>query len=212
MQFLAKTYRADLISLAALGVIAFTATNARAQSVYSNSANFLAALQPDYYTETFNQATGSAASYPYASNGFGYTVTTGTGLVYQSGTFIGSNSPNTTVIFTFTTGNVNSVGGNFFNTNVNNAFVSSAVTLTVNFADGTDYTNTFTPASEAAFRGLSSSNPISSLVFSVPGANRYASIDNLTVGAAAPEPDVFVLLGVGALPLAAIAVRRRRTI
>lgn len=166
----------------ALGIVGGTAP-ARAQStVYTSSASFFAATAPGYYTQNFsNPATNLDASYSFSGNGFGYTVTSGFGNTYQGSGLIATGPDNTTLRVTFTTGNVSAIGGNFFNVNVMDTFQMTPVTITL--SDGT--TTTFTPSGTSEFRGFTSDNgsAITSLTLSAPGANLYAALDNLTVGA-----------------------------
>lgn len=86
---------------------------------------------------------------------------------------------------------------------------ASAAAVTVTLSNGA--TTTFTPSSQAyAFRGFTTALPITSLTMAVPGASRFNTIDNLTVGVAAavPEPGSWLMMGLG---LAGLAwVRRAR--
>jgi hypothetical protein len=178
----------------------FTTTAARAQTTtYTTSADFLAAVQGASYTETFDGTLEavSAVSYSFLQNGFGYTVTVppptfDTMPVYRNGIFIGNLTDGESLVFTFTTGNVTAVGGNFFLTNLTDNFVSSPITVTLN--DGT--TTTYTPTGVDTFLGFTSTVAITSLTLSVTNIATYNSVDNLIVGttSAAPEPGSLALV------------------
>lgn len=175
--------------------------------VYTSLATFQTAIGNDAgaYTETFTGNAGSTSSQSFSGGTplMGYTITgPAAGGVYREGTFIGNNNSNSTFTITFTSGNVLAVGGNFFITDFNDAFVTNAaVTLTYN--DGT--TTTFTPADASAFSGYVSNLPITSLVMSAPGASRFNTIDNLIVSSV-PTPGAAAVLALAGL----VAGRRRR--
>jgi hypothetical protein len=100
--------------------------------------------------------------------------------LYQSGDFIATEATNELLIINFTSGNVTTVGGNFYLTNVLEETVVASVTLTL--SDSTSVS--FSSATSAEYRGFVSTGPfITSLVMSAPGVNLRNSIDNLTVGA-----------------------------
>jgi hypothetical protein len=196
--------------LAAAALVALVMPAFAATTVYTTSASFLANVAAGAYLETFNTSQANAAVFNYSGSGFAYNATS-TGLeMYGPAGFIGTSSPATALILTFTGGSPTAVGGNFYNTDFSDSFVSSPVTLTL--SDGT--TRTYTPAALGiSYTGFISTVPIVSLTFSAPGASLYASLDNLTVGkavvAAIPEASTYamMLVGLGALGLLA---RRRR--
>ncbi len=164
-------------------------------TVYTTAASFQALVAPGAYTETFTRpAVDSGALFTYSGGGFSYDVTADPGVVYRSGSIIGNNTPNETLTLTFTTGNVTALGGNFFITDIGDAFQSVGVTLTLN--DGT--VQSYTPTDVSTFRGFISTVPILSLTMSAPqGGQFYNSLDNLTVGSAVPEPSTYLMLALG---------------
>ena len=187
----------------ALGIAALSASSFAATTVYTSSASFLPNVGPGAYFENFN---GLPSSPPesFAGGAFAYTISAAEGL-YASGEFIGTNQPDEALTITFTSGNVSAVGGNFYATNISDAFQSVSLTLTL--SDGTSVS--FTPSSATdSFRGFASTALITSLTISAPGASLYAGLDNLTVGVSAvPEPASALMLALGA---AALLVARRR--
>ena len=178
-------------------------------TIYTTSASFLAQVAPGSYTNTFTGAVDAALSYSYSGGSFAYTVTAppaGFGDdVYLSGTFIGNLYANASLTVTFTSGNVRAIGGNFYITNSSDAFV--AAPITINLSDGT--TTTFSPGTAADYRGFVSTVSITSLVMLAPGASRYNTIDNLTVGTPVPEPGSYALMALGLA--AVLAARRKRS-
>jgi hypothetical protein len=205
--------------LAVLAPFAGVTSAAHAASqIYTNEASFLAALQPGSSTENFTSAGNtSALSYSYSGSGLGYTVTAPGTTVFQAGTNISTTLPSP-LVFTFTTGNVTAVGGNFFLVNSANEFQSGPVTATL--SDGTTATITPTSTSTGTFLGFISPTAITSLTFSTPaggagGVGLYNAVDNLTVGTAvpgnttAPEPGSLALL-LSVAGVAGMVIRKRR--
>lgn len=188
----------------ALGLAALSAPSFATTSVYTAPATFLAAVAPGAYTESFD-GLSSAPPNVFTSGAFSYTVSAPSDI-YGSGEFVGTSLPNEALTITFTSGNVSAVGGNFYATNISDAFQSVAMTVTL--SDGT--VASFTPTSTAdAFRGFVSTSTIASLTISAPGASLYSGMDNLTVGVttAVPEPTSALLMALG---VAGLLVARRR--
>jgi PEP-CTERM motif len=204
--------------LAAAALLALALPAVAATTVYTTSASFLAQVAAGAYTEGFS--VGQAGSPPilnYSGAGFSYTATSPGGNVYAPGDnavagtdgFVGTSSPNTVLVLTFTGGSPTAVGGEFFNTDYFDSFVASAVKLTL--SDGS--TRLYTPASQAGtYTGFISTLPIMSLTFSAPGPDLYAALDNLTVGRSAvavPEASTYAMLLAGLGVVGLMAGRRR---
>ena len=207
-----------LRSTAFAAVATLSGVPAFAAVVYSDQAVFLAAVQPGFYSENFNDGLGQRENtfYDFSSNGFGYRITAAPPQnnlddVYRSGSIIGNFYSNTTLILTFTSGSPTAIGGNFFLTNDTDSFVPGAITFTL--SDGTN--TTISPASASAFTGFIASTAITSLNFAITANGRFNSIDNLIVGRASvpravPEPATYALLAGGLMALA-LTKRRRRS-
>jgi hypothetical protein len=176
-----------------------------ATTTYDTSASFLAALSPGYYTETFDNIAQPDSPAAFSGGSFAYSVSS-PGDLYASGEFLGTSLPDAALTISFTSGNVTAVGGNFYVVNLSDAFKPVSVSLAL--SDGTSLS--FAPTSVAdSFRGFVSTVAITSLVIGAPGVSLYASVDNLTAGAApVPEPATWLLWGLGAGGL--LAARRRR--
>jgi hypothetical protein len=206
--------RIAVAGFAAVASASFQTASAQT-TTHTTLASFLANTTGSLYLETFTQGgVDSGASFSYSSLGFGYTVTASPGLVYRSGSIIGNNSPNETLTFTFTTGNITAIGGDFFITNISDVFQPQPVTL--NLSNGTSVT--YTPTNLAgSFRGFTTTGAaITSLTMAAPtGGQFYNSVDNLRVGRAAPatvvpEPSEIALLATGMVGLLGVARRRAR--
>jgi hypothetical protein len=182
-----------------------------ATTMYTTSASFLATVASGSYLETFTQPeVDTGLMFSYSTNGFAYSITANDGMsdVYRSGTFVGSSLPAESLTIAFTSGNVTAVGGNFFITDITDAFQASSVTLTLN--DGTVLTHL--PTDETgAFSGFTSDMPILSLTMSAPPSPLYNSLDNLVVGSMIPEPGTYGMMGLGwVCLLAMLRLRSRR--
>jgi len=198
-------------SLRILSAAALTLLSASAfatTTVYTSASTFLAAVAPGAYFQNFDglddPAPGAAA---FSGGGFSYTAFAPQDL-YVGGGFLGTSQISEALTLTFTSGNVTAIGGNFFISDYNDNFQSVSVTLNLN--DGTSVT--WTPTTFAdSYRAFTSDVAILSLTMSGPGPSLYASIDNLTVGAAAvPEPGTWALMGLGLAGLATLARRRNK--
>jgi hypothetical protein len=207
----------------ALVALALAPSAVRAQTTtHTTLSSFLAATQPGAWTNTFTEAPSLRASpVVYSQGAFSYQVSAAGGAtpIYVSGggvsgSFIGNTYGNQQLVFTFLAGNVTAIGGNFFITDINDAFQAAPVTITL--SNGT--TTTFTPGGISDFRGFTTTGAaITSLTLSAPGASRFNSVDNFVVGLAAtstnvvPEPSTYVLMASGLLMLGAVTRRRARS-
>ena len=175
-------------------------------TVYTSSTSFLSVLESGFYTENFNGANTGTETTPLSFSGgpFSYSVAS-VGGVYRNFALIGSNLEGNALTITFTSGNVNAVGANFFLTDIDDVFRPRSISIGLN--DGT--TVAFTPASIDAYRGFTSTVAITSLTMNATPAN-FNSLDNLTVGiVAVPEPSSMALASLGLVGL--VFLRRRRS-
>ena len=200
-------------AVAVAGILALGSESQAATTVYTSQAAFTAALTGASFTNTFATAAAASPSSAFSGNGFGYTVTSPVGNVYRPGTFIGAFTATNSVVFTLNVGNINAIGGNFFQTNATDAFLPG-VAVTINLSDGT--TDTFTPVTTTDFRGYISTTTLTSLTM-LPTANTpaaFASIDNLVVSNVAtvtvPESGTLALILPAIAGLGVVVLRRRK--
>jgi hypothetical protein len=181
-------------------------------TVHNNLASFLASTQPGFYLEDFSGvAAGPVPSVSFGPvNGFSYTVQTPAGSV--SGLFndpglISTDNAADMIEIVFTGAPVTAVGGNMYATDISFAQLDTNVTIAL--SDGTVETYFNTSASD--FRGFTTTGPaITSLTIDAidpAPAFAWATLDNLYVGAAVPEP-ASVVMALGALSL--LSFRRRK--
>ncbi len=178
--------------------------------VFTDSASFLAQVQPGFYFNNFaSVGAGPATSLNFSSGGFAYTISTGPGSIsglFNNPGLISTDNAQDVIRIDFTSGNVTAVGGNFFSSDIN--FNAIAASVTVALSDGQSVS--FNSSNANDFRGFTSNQTITSLTidaFDVPGgAFAWSTLDNLYVGQAIPAPGAMALLGLGGLA----AARRRR--
>jgi hypothetical protein len=195
----------------AIAVLLAGAASAYAATVYTNEADFLAAIAGGggYMLEDFN-------GYTYGSF-TGYTLQLGpqngyAGLLKAEGganSFLwsgyGDMSTNSALDYLRTDFNGNptySVGGYFYPTDISGYFVVG-MGVVIDLSDGTHYT--FTPQSKTEFRGFVSSVPLTWMKNDAPDSTSYywPTMDHYYIDS--PEPASLGLLALGALAL----LRRR---
>lgn len=186
---------------------------AHAAVVHTSSASFLSQVAGGAYTETFNTAIANAPRVlDYAQGDYAYTVFAGRGL-FGNGDFLGTSTSASSLTISFTGADVTAFGANFYNTGVDLALRAAEIIIAL--SDGT--ITRFTPDSlDDSYRGFTSDVAIASITLSSEGLPNFASLDNLTVGAAideppvdVPEPASITLLGAGLLGVGALRHRRQ---
>ena len=156
-------------------------------------------------TETFDNVSGFAAGgflgNPNAASE--WFANAQDGMIAQNGALRAANA-NRSVTFSFRSGAVYGIGGDFFYSSANGSFVPGLMML--NLSDGTSYVrNVSSPTTFAGFWSLGSA--ISSLTitpFGTAGGSNFVATDNMAIGFV-PSPGAIALLG-----LAGMASRRRR--
>lgn len=195
-----------LLASAALVVCAGSAM--ASSTVYTDSASFLANVQPGFFFNDFATVpVGSVPSVSASGNGFGYTITaTGAGSnnLFNDPGIISTDSALDAILVTFTGAPVTAIGGNFWASDI--SFFPTGTNVTINLSDGTNVS--FPTTGPNTFRGFTSNVAITSMTIDAPEspANAWATMDNFYVGAAIPAPGAVAMLGVAGLA----ATRRRR--
>ena len=194
---------------AAVGALSVAGlASAGTATVFDNAAAFNANVQMGFYFENFDSVfPGAAPSLDFGPvNGYSYTVGTQAGAVsglFNDLGFISTDNEADSIVVTFTGAPVTAVGGNFWATDI--SFNPTGTDITINLSDGTNVSYTSTGPSD--FRGFISDVAITSIQIDAPGtAFAWATMDNLTVGAAVPAPGAVAVLGLAGLA----GIRRRR--
>lgn len=187
---------------------------ALAAEVYQDRTEFLSAVAPGYYLETFDtdlqmmQAGNEVVLGP--ANGFSYKITSEDILYYWGSDFsslssdtMGADHPFSAVVFDLSSSPVTAFGGTLFLTDLN---FSSVVwgSLLVELNDGTSI-SLYEPF-ESSFLGFTSDTPITSVTLTPSGGGfldqePYVTFDDVIAGTVLPEPASVLLfvLGVGLL-------------
>lgn len=197
-------------SLASIALVASVASPALAGViVFDDRAAFgafgLAQPGTALATETFDNVSGFAAG-GFAGNpgaASEWFANAQDGMIAQNGA-IRAASANSTVTFSFRSGAVYGIGGDFFYSSSNGGFVPGLMIL--NLSDGTSFVrNVTSPSTFAGFWSIGSTiSSLSITPFGTAGASNYVTTDNMSIGFV-PAPGAIALLG-----LAGMASRRRR--
>jgi PEP-CTERM motif len=181
-------------------------------TVYTNQADFLAAVQVPgvdtyddlrvmLYGETLNRMAGS----------YGYDVYSATGLYGAGGTggdyWLSNNVSFVPIVFSNFGGGVSAFGGNFFASDVNGQYTVGNIILTA--IDGTVLTYALGGPAPTDFLGFVSSTPLAAVTLGTDGVPGYWPTANNVV-LAVPEPATYGMLLAGLGFIGAMSRGRRR--
>ncbi len=196
------------LALAALMAAALPAQ--AALSFFTSAASFLAAVSATG-VDTFEEASagGSHAS-PFNRTAGVYNY-----QAAATGGFFGSGSGSASALSTDVTGtpitlgsfsaSIAAIGGNFYATDINGDFFSGSLQVVATDALGAISSQMVNASSLSvdSFIGFLSTSTLVSLVITPMLSDRFASVDNLTLGQAAPipEPATVLMMAAGLLAL-----------
>jgi len=212
MSYKQALFRGGLTLTSAFALCAITADQSQAGILtFTNQADFLNAIQPGFYLNNFASLPdfGFVSSPTVFSNGtFSYTASATDGLygVSPNGDRALSTADlSTNIVFDNFAPTITAIGGYFFGTDFDGDPTSVTVTASVN---GGSALLEATTASATNFFGFVSDDgsPILSLTLSID--SEYATVDDLIVGQAVPEP--LTLLGASAAVAFGAAFKRRK--
>jgi hypothetical protein len=178
---------------------------------FTDESEFLAAIDPVFYLEDFNdfqygvQLDGSQTSWAApGANGYGWDASAAQGLWSNDGS-ISTAVAEDTLGVTFTGNPVSGVGGIFFATDISGSIVLNSE-ITVRLSNGESHSII---SDGFEFLGWTGVAPISGMEMNVAlGSATWASIDHFYVGNGVPEPTGWLVLGIGLACLAALRMRR----
>lgn len=200
--------------LTAAVILAASAASQAAITVYTDEAAFLAAVGAPG-TDSFDDlALGFGTSPVFRIAGsYSYSISAANGL-YQVGdptdVWLSVNDGDDPITFDTFSAGVVAVGGHFFGTDQNGAYLLGDVTVWASDSSGT-VSRTITGAAPNSFLGFISDDAITSLLLapSPSSPNLFAAANNVTLAAAVPEPATYALALAG-LAVVGWAARRQR--
>lgn len=190
-------------------------------TVHTTQAPFMAATS-NRATDSFNDLTQTLFTSPLFRTAGVYAYrASATGGFYPSGnaadTWLAADAATDVITLSNFSPTVRGVGGFFFGTDINTAFLSG-ISVIVTATSGTfTETRTLPATTLSTFLGFTSVGALTSITIQAvqptTGDFAWASVNNLTLGEAntvVPEPSTAVLMGSAMLALAAFRVRRRQ--
>jgi hypothetical protein len=193
-----KTFK----NLALMVLSLATAVSATAQTqTYTSKAAFIAQLPPGYYFNDFSSLTAGAAagmsfSFTNGTPAVSYTVSAAPGGLYVNapGSGIGNYHNSDDILITFTSGNVQFVGAEFFLSDSDGRRQLGSIAIA--FSDGTTAIVPSYETGDYGFFGVSSDAIIESLT--VTHGGNFLNVGSLFSAWSVPEPTATTLFLLGA--------------
>lgn len=197
-------------------VLLAAVTARAATAVYTDQTAFLAALSPAYYQESFEgleQYTALDSPLSFSQGGLSYLASVGDGSAFYNvgrldDVWLSTDSIGQSIIFNFSSGNINAIGGFLFLSDSDGSATNGTITLTLN--DGTVATN-IDASEDTSFIGFISDAPLGSLTLTPPDEETWVTANDFIVGQAVPvpEPGTWIMVLAGGLGGTALLWRRR---
>jgi hypothetical protein len=212
------------VAFAGLLALALVSPARAAFTVYLDQASYLAALAPNPFKDTYNDATPrnnlGTTTLSRNGNGFSY-MASAPGLLFGAGTaadaWLTTSFDADPIVYKTFSSNVRGVGGFFFGSDLLGSFLAG---VTVNFTavDGTQTLNqSLTNTTTSTFFGVISDGPITSFTVSVTQPSSvfaFVTANDFIIGATptttgVPAPPTLLLGLVGAGVTGVARLRRR---
>jgi hypothetical protein len=215
------SYRVSSLKWIAAATMMVSAGVAQASiTVYTTESSFMSAVV-NAATDTFDDllpATGYTGPLSRSAGSYGYTASAGptSPILYGAGSsgdaWLSTNNATDTITFDGFSSNIYAAGAFFFNSDIAGSFLQrGAVVVTATDTSGTE-TKFKIFATTSNYFGFVSDTALTSLTVRAVGKNAtvWPTVNDLTLAAAVPEPETYMMMLGGLAALGFMARRRRR--
>lgn len=212
-----KTLRTSTLGFLALAGLVGTA---HAAVLITDSATFFTQIQGDYETQNFESLLGGSSLPSYSTSGgatYPYSITAGSNSLYvnpaagslSQGLTTVFASPGQTMNITFSGANVTAAGAQMYLTDIDGNLITGTFVVTLNSTVGGTQQHVINSQNPVSYVGFTTTTPGDYFTsISLSGTTgQFRTVDNLTAGAAVPEPWTMGVVSAGGL-LALAASRR----